>query len=45
MFRKATLRDLDAICAIYDAVHDAEEAGLTTIGWVRSIYPTRATAQ
>lgn len=45
MFRKATLTDLDAISSIYDAVHDAEEAGRTTIGWVRSIYPTRATAQ
>jgi len=45
MFRTALPSDLDAICAIYDAVHDAEEAGRTTIGWVRSIYPTRATAQ
>lgn len=45
MFRPALPSDLDAVCAIYDAVHDAEEAGRTTIGWVRSIYPTRATAQ
>lgn len=45
MFRKALPSDLDAVCAIYDAVHDAEEAGRTTIGWVRSIYPTRATVQ
>ena len=45
MFRQATNCDLDAISAIYDAVHDAEEAGRTTIGWVRSIYPTRASAQ
>ena len=45
MFRKADFRDLDAICAIYDAIHDREEAGLTTIGWVRSIYPTRTTAE
>lgn len=45
MFRKALPSDLDAICAIYDAIHDAEEAGRTTIGWVRSIYPTRATVQ
>lgn len=44
MFRKAELRDLDAIAAIYDRIHDNEEAGKTTIGWVRSIYPTRATA-
>jgi len=44
MFRKAELRDLDAIASIYDRIHDNEEAGKTTIGWVRSIYPTRATA-
>jgi GNAT superfamily N-acetyltransferase len=45
VFRKAELCDLDAICAIYDAIHDREEAGLTTVGWIRSIYPTRATAE
>lgn len=45
MFRKATLQDLDAIEAIYDAIHAQEEAGITSIGWVRGIYPTRATAQ
>ena len=45
MFRKAEPRDLDSIAAIYDRIHDNEEAGKTTIGWVRSIYPTRATAQ
>lgn len=45
MFRNALSSDLDAICAIYDAIHDAEEAGRTTIGWVRSIYPTRTTAE
>ena len=45
MFRKAALSDLDAVSAIYAAIHDREEAGLSTIGWVRSIYPTRATAE
>lgn len=45
MFRKATASDLDAITAIYDAIHSAEESGRSTTGWVRSIYPTRATAQ
>lgn len=43
--RKATLADLDAIEAIYNAIHDQEEAGLVSIGWNRAIYPTRATAQ
>ena len=45
MFRKAEPRDLDAIAAIYDRIHDNEEAGKTTIGWIRSIYPTRQTAE
>ena len=44
MFRKATLADLEAICKIYDAIHTEEEAGRTTIGWIRQIYPTRDTA-
>lgn len=45
MFRKADLGDLDKISAIYNEIHTAEEAGETKIGWVRSIYPTRATAK
>ena len=44
-FRKAVPADLDAIAAIYDRIHTQEEAGETHIGWVRSIYPTRATAE
>lgn len=44
-FRKATTADLDAVSAIYDHIHSEEEAGRTTIGWVRGIYPTRATAE
>lgn len=44
MFRKAESGDLDAVAAIYSRIHDNEEAGRTTIGWVRSIYPTRETA-
>lgn len=44
-FRKANADDLDAIAAIYDRTHDAEEAGLTTTGWVREIYPVREVAE
>lgn len=44
-FRKATPADLDAVSTIYDHIHSEEEAGRTTIGWVRDIYPTRATAE
>lgn len=45
IYRLATIEDLDAIDAVYQETHDAEEAGLTTIGWKRAIYPTRETAQ
>ena len=45
MIRLAGINDLDAIDAIYQDIHDGEEAGRTTIGWIRSIYPTRATAE
>lgn len=45
MFRKATIQDLDRIAEIYDEIHTEDESGRTTIGWVRSIYPTRSTAE
>jgi len=45
MFRKATANDIDAIAAIYAQVHTEEEAGRTTTGWQRAIYPTRKTAE
>ena len=44
-FRKADKKDLEAIVSIYEHTHDAEEAGLTTTGWRREIYPVRATAE
>ena len=43
--RKAAFRDLDAIAALYERIHDAEEAGRQAIGWIRGVYPTRATAE
>lgn len=45
IFRKANAGDIDAIDLIYERCHDAEEAGLTTTGWVRGIYPVRAVAE
>ena len=42
--RKATAADIDAIDAIYSRIHDEEERGTVTIGWVRGVYPSRATA-
>ena len=45
MIRRATEGDLTAVAAIYDRIHDAEEAGRLTTGWVRGVYPTEATAR
>ena len=45
MVRKATHTDISAVTEIYNRIHDQEEQGLTTIGWIREIYPTEATAQ
>ena len=42
--RKAKKSDLDAVTRIYDAQHTAEEAGRSSVGWIRGVYPTRATA-
>lgn len=42
--RKATSKDIACIAAIYDAIHEEEEAGRAIIGWKRTIYPTRTTA-
>jgi len=44
IIRKAEKADVSAVSAIYDAIHTAEEAGQTTVGWVRGVYPTQATA-
>lgn len=45
MFRKATSADIDRIEEIYNEIHSREEAGLSTIGWQRGVYPTRQTAE
>ena len=45
MIRMATPGDVPAIAAIYEAIHDAEEAGRMTIGWTRGVYPTADTAR
>lgn len=45
IFRKAAKKDLPAVAEIYSNIHTAEEQGLTTIGWVREIYPTADTAR
>lgn len=46
MIRKALPADIPAVAAWFnDEIHTEEEAGRATIGWVRSIYPTRKTAE
>lgn len=43
--RKATEKDLDAVERLYDEIHTAEEENRQQIGWIRGIYPVRATAE
>lgn len=45
IIRKATEQDISAIETIFSDIHTAEEMGHVTIGWVRDVYPTRATAE
>ena len=42
--RKATAADIAAVSAIFEDIHTEEESGRVTIGWIRGVYPTRATA-
>ena len=43
--RPATAEDISAIAAIFAEVHEAEAAGITTTGWLKGVYPVRATAE
>ena len=43
--RKAQESDLDSIERIYNRIHDAEEKGPSSVGWIRNVYPTRRTAE
>jgi GNAT superfamily N-acetyltransferase len=45
MIRKAMKSDLDAVVNIYDEIHQAEEAGIISVGWIRGIYPVKETAE
>lgn len=45
MIRPARSQDLNGIEVLYDHIHDLEEAGGQTIGWIRGVYPVRATAE
>ena len=45
MIRKATREDIPAIAGIYDDIQTREDAGQTTTGWLRDVYPVRQTAE
>ena len=45
IIRKATGADIDSVTEIYELIHTEEEAGRTTTGWKRGVYPTRAVAE
>ena len=41
LVRKAVAADTAAVTALFDAIHtEEEEAGRTTTGWLRGVYPT-----
>lgn len=45
VIRKATEKDVDAVEKLYDEIHTAEEENKQQIGWIRGVYPVRATAE
>ena len=40
MIRKGIEQDIPHIAAIYENIHDNEECGKSTVGWIRGVYPT-----
>ena len=42
--RRGTPADIPGIAAIYDRILAEEEAGRASVGWVRGVYPTEASA-
>ena len=45
MIRKAAAEDLPPVEKLYEEIHAAEASGALTTGWLRGVYPTRATAE
>ena len=45
MIRMATFGDLCRISDIYERIHEMEQAGRYTTGWIKGVYPTRQTAR
>ncbi len=42
--RRAETNDIPKVVEIYNDILDLEEAGVTSVGWIRGIYPTEKTA-
>ena len=40
MIRKGIEQDIPHIAAIYEHIHDNEECGKSTVGWILGVYPT-----
>ena len=46
IFRKAELKDIDAVEKVYEAVLDKEEStGIIYTNWRKGLYPTRKDAE
>lgn len=45
MIRKANDSDIDRVVEIYENIFEAQERGELRVGWVRGIYPSRASAR
>ena len=45
VIRKAGSADIEGVGQIYDEVHEAAEKGRVVTGWIKNVYPTRATAE
>lgn len=45
IIRKAKINDIDEIAKIYDHIHEFEDAGKLTTGWLTGVYPVRSTAE
>lgn len=43
--RKASASDINAVSKIYEHIHNEQEKGTINTGWLRGVYPTRATAE
>lgn len=45
MIRPAKKEDISAVSEIYERIIDEDEAGNTSVGWLRGVYPTEIDAQ